>query len=222
MLELIQFPCSPFCIVQRRILEYARARFKITNIPVGDRSLVWRLTRVRHYQVPILRDGRQVLFETVDNSQVIAKYLDQKLELDLFPKELRGVRNLVWRHIENEVEEIGFKLNGAHFEKFVPKNQRLGFVRHKERKFGRGCLQTWLDQADELPARMEAELTPYEQMLMTRDHLLDDRPRFVDFDLFGNFLNSGCCEIPKPYTRLREWHKRMARIRLPKPSSNRA
>lgn len=56
MIELIQFPCSPFCIALRRILEFGRAPFKITNIPVGDRSLVWRLTRQRYYQVPIIRD----------------------------------------------------------------------------------------------------------------------------------------------------------------------
>jgi len=58
MIELIQFPWSPFCIVQRRILEYARVRFKITNIPIGDRSLVWRVTKQRYYQVPVIRDGK--------------------------------------------------------------------------------------------------------------------------------------------------------------------
>ncbi len=218
MIELIQFPCSPFCIVQRRILEYSRVRFKVANIPIGDRSLVWRLTKQRYYQVPVLRDGRQVLFETDDNSQVIAKYLDQKLELGLFPKELRGVQNLVWRHIENEVEAIGFKLNDAHYETFVPKAQRLGFIRHKERKFGRGCLERWREQADALLAQMETELAPYEQMLLTREFLLDDRPRFVDFDLFGilgNFLFNGRHEIPKTHDRLRAWHARMARIKLP-------
>jgi glutathione S-transferase len=85
MFELIQFPWSPFCIVQRRILEFAGARFKITNIPNGDRSLVWRLTRQRYYAVPIIRDGKSVIFEVNDDSQVIAKYLDTKLQLGLFP-----------------------------------------------------------------------------------------------------------------------------------------
>ena len=36
MIELIQFPWSPFCIVQRRILEFSGTKFKITNIPNGD------------------------------------------------------------------------------------------------------------------------------------------------------------------------------------------
>src|SRR5437667_7330285 len=85
MIELIQFPWSPFCIVQRRILEFSGSRFKITNIPNGERSLVWRLTRERYYGVPIIRDGKSVLFEVSDDSQVIAKYLDSKLKLGLFP-----------------------------------------------------------------------------------------------------------------------------------------
>ena len=90
MIELIQFPWSPFCIVQRRILEFSGLRFKITNIPGGDRSLVWKLTRERYYQVPVVRDGRAVIFETDEHSQVIAKYLDNKFQLGLFPDELRG------------------------------------------------------------------------------------------------------------------------------------
>jgi len=40
MIQLVQFPWSPFCIVQRRILEYSGARFTIVNIPNGERSLV--------------------------------------------------------------------------------------------------------------------------------------------------------------------------------------
>ena len=81
MIELIQFPWSPFCIVQRRILEYSGERFKITNIPNQDRSLVWRLTKQRYYGVPIIRDGKNVVFELNDDSQVIGKYLDQKFNL---------------------------------------------------------------------------------------------------------------------------------------------
>ena len=72
MIELIQFPWSPFCLVQRRILEFAGIRFKITNIPPQDRSLVWKLTRQRYYGVPIVKDGKTVVFDINDDSQVIA------------------------------------------------------------------------------------------------------------------------------------------------------
>src|SRR5262245_6209573 len=108
MIELIQFPWSPFCLVQRRILEYSGAHFKVINIPNGDRSLVWRITRQRYYQVPVVKDGKTVVFETDDDSQVIAKYLDSKLNLGLFPKEWAGIQPILWRYIENDVEGISF------------------------------------------------------------------------------------------------------------------
>ena len=42
--------------------------------------------------IQVLRDKRMVVFETDDNSQVIAKYLDSRLQLGLFPAELEGVQ----------------------------------------------------------------------------------------------------------------------------------
>ena len=215
MIELIQFPWSPFCIVQRRILEFAGARFKITNIPNGDRSLVWRLTRQRYYGVPIIRDGKSVIFEVNDDSQVIAKYLDTKLQLGLFPWDLEGVQSLIWRYIENEVEGVGFKLDNIYWRKVVPASEQLAFLRHKERKFGRGCLDQWRAQQKELLAQLEQRLVPFEEMLLHRPFLLDQRPRFVDFDLYGilgNFLYSGQYRLPAAHTRLRKWYKQMARV----------
>ena len=216
MIELIQFPWSPFCIVQRRILEYARARFSIVNIPNGDRSLVWRLTRRRYYGVPIIRDGKTVVFETDDHSQVIAKYLDDKLQLGLFPRELEGVQSLLWRYFENEVEGFGFKLNDIYWREFVPKSDELRFLRHKERKFGRGCLDQWRAQQKGLLSGLAQALIPCEQMLVGQRFLVDERPRFVDLDLYGmlaNFLYSGHYKLPTAHTRLKEWYARMTTLK---------
>src|SRR5437867_1170858 len=149
MIELIQFPWSPFCIVQHRILEFGGTRFKIIDVPNADRTLVWKLTRQRYYQVPVIRDGKNVIFETDTDSQVIAKYLDAKFNLGLFPRELEGVQWILWRHIEGEVEERGFKLNDIYYEEMVPPQDRLGFIRHKERKFGRGCIEKWREQREQ-------------------------------------------------------------------------
>lgn len=215
MIELIQFPWSPFCIVQRRILEFSGARFKITNIPSGDRALVWRLTKERYYQVPIVRDGRSVLFEMSDESQVIAKYIDAKLGLGLFPWEHEGVQSLVWRYIENEIEGITFKLNDVFWREFVPAREQLGFLRHKERRFGRGCIDQWRKQRESLLAQLEEKLVPFEEMLLHRPFLLGERPVFVDFDLLGmlgNFLFSGHYRLPKAHDRLCTWYTRMNQI----------
>lgn len=220
MLELIQFPWSPYCIVQRRILEYSGAKFKILDNPNGDRSLIWKVTRQRYYEVPVLLDRREAIFEVDGDSQVIAKYLDQKLGLDLFPKRWEGVQDVLWRYFENDVEGVGFRLNDIYWEEFVPQRDRLSFIRHKERKFGRGCLEQWRAGQASLLRDMEKKLLPCEEMLLTRDFLLDEKPRFVDFDLFGmigNFLYSGHYELPGSHKRLAAWYERMAQIKVDKP-----
>src|SRR5215468_937187 len=165
MIELIQFPWSPFCITQRRILEFSGTRFKIINIPNGDRSLVWKLTKQRYYGVPIIKDGKSVIFEVNEESQVIAKYIDSKLKLGLFPWELEGVQSIVWRYIEGEIENIGFKLNDVYWREMVPPSDQLRFVRHKERKFGRGCLNQWRAQQNGLLDQLGQKLVPFEEML---------------------------------------------------------
>jgi glutathione S-transferase len=217
MLELIQFPWSPYCIVQRRILEASGVKFKIINIPNGDRSLVWKVTRERYYQVPVLKDGPEVVFETGADSQVIAKYLDQKLELGLFPKPWEGVQDILWRYFENEVEGVGFRLNDIYWEEMVSPKDRLLFLRHKERKFGRGCIDQWRGAQSELLQELEQKLVPCEEMLLTRDFLLESRPIFVDFNLYGmlgNFLYSGHYKLPRAHTKLAAWYGRMTTIKL--------
>ena len=216
MIELFQFPWSPFCIVQRRILEFAGVRFKVINIPNGDRSQVWKLTKERYYGVPVIRDGRNVVFEMGEDSQVIAKYLDQKLSLGLFPAELEGVQSILWRYIENDIEGPCFKLTDIHWREIVPKSDRLLFLRHKERKFGRGCLDQWRAQEGELLQQLEDRLAPFEEMLRHRAFLMDDRPRFVDFDLFGmlgDFLYTGHYELPKAHKHILRWHRAMATLK---------
>lgn len=216
VIELIQFPWSNFCAVARGILEFSGADFKITNVPNGDRRLVWKVTRGRYYGVPVVRDGRRVVFESADDSQDVAQYLDRKFKLGLFPRQLAGVQDVLWRHIEDAVETPEFKLSDSHWREYVPASDTLGFVRHKERKFGRGCLDRWRAQRRELLAAFEAALAPYEQMLATRPFLLDERPRFVDFNLYGmfyNFLWTGHYAIPRSRPRLRDWHERMRRVK---------
>lgn len=214
MIELIQFPWSPFCIVQRQLLEFSGARFKTTNLKLtGDRSFIWKLTKGRYYAAPVLKDGRNIIFETSEDSQVISKYLDQKLKLGLFPAELEGEQSILWRYIENDIEELTFKLNDAHFREFVSKSDQLSYIRHKERKFGRGCIDQWRAQQKLMQSQLATRLLPFEEMLSYRPFLLGDRPRFVDFDLYGmlgNFLFRDTTSFPQTAHRYQSgnvvWH----------------
>lgn len=215
MIELIQFPWSPYCLVQRSILEFAGSRFRIINIPNQDRSLVWKLTKRRYYGVPIIRDGKTVVFELNDDSQVIAKYLDAKFQLGLFPFELEGVQSILWRCIENEIEGATFRLNDIYWREIVPPAEQLSFLRFKERKFGRGCLDQWRQQQDDWLRRLEQGLVPFEEMAAHHAFLLGDHPHFVDFDLLGmleNFLFSGHYKLPPAHNHLQDWHRQMRKL----------
>ena len=170
----------------------------------------------RYYGVPVIKDDRNVVFEMNDDSQVIAKYLDQKFGLGLFPAELEGLQAILWRYIENDIEGPCFKLTDIHWRELIPASDRLRFIRHKERKFGRGCLDQWRAQEGELLHQLEERLAPFEQMARHCEFLIDDVPRFVDFDLFGmlgDFLFTGHYQLPKAQTHLAKWHRRMERIK---------
>ena len=217
MIELIQFPWSPFCIPSRRILEFSGAKFKIINVPPQERSLVWKLTKQKYYGVPVIRDGAKVVFDDTDDQQIVAKYLDQILKLGLFPAEFEGVQSLLWRTIENEIEGATFRLNDSHYREFVKPAEQLQYLRFKERKFGRGCIDQWRKDQKVWLKKLETGLAPFEQMLAHSEFLLDERPLFVDFDLFGmleNFLFSGHYTLPKSQPNLREWHRCMKTIRI--------
>ena len=216
MIALVQFPWSPFCLVQRRILEFSRVPFKIINIPNPDRSLVWKLTKQRYYGVPIIKDGKNVVFEVSDDSQVIAKYLDARFRLGLFPPGLDGVQSILWRHIENEIEGATFRLNDIYWKEMVPPADQLEFLRFKERKFGQGCLDQWRLQQGEWLGQLERRLAPFEEMVASQPFLLGDQPHFVDFDLYGmlgNFLYSGHYKLPAAHNHLKDWFRRMSRLK---------
>jgi glutathione S-transferase len=219
MLELIQFPWSPFCLGQRHLLEYSGVRFKINNISSTDRSLVWKLTGQKYYGVPVIRDGTKIIFDDTDDQQIVAKYLDQKLELGLFPAEREGVQAILWRFIENEIEGAAFRLNDIYYHENLPAGDQLQYLRFKERKFGRGCIDQWRTDQKVWLKKLETALAPFEQMLAHSEFLLGERPLFVDFDLYGmleNFLFSGHYQLPKSRPNVREWHACMRTIQIVK------
>ena len=217
MIELIQFPWSPFCLPARRILEFSGAKFKIINVPPQERALVWKLTKQKYYGVPVIRDGTKIIFDDTDDQQIVAKYLDRKLKLGLFPADRDGVQSILWRTIENEIEGATFRLNDSQYREFVKPAEQLQYLRFKERKFGRGCIDQWRKDQKVWLKKLEAGLVPFEQMLVNSEFLLAERPLFVDFDLFGmleNFLYSGHYRLPKSQPHLRKWHRRMKTIKF--------
>ena len=55
-------------------------------------------------------------------------------------KESRGFSGDILRM---KSRDFAFKLNDIYWENVVTGADRLRFLRHKERKFGRGCIEQW-------------------------------------------------------------------------------
>lgn len=211
MLTLIQFPWSPFCITIRHILKRHRIPFTLRNITFHNRAPVITATKGAGYTVPCLVDGKRGICDVTDFGQEVARYVDRRYRLGLFPQRFEGLQLILSRYIEQELEPVGFKVNDTYVIPERPLVERTMLIRHKERKFGKGCVREWTAQRRSLCARFADLLEPIDNMLAASPFLLADRPLFVDYSLYGvleNYLFNGKTKLPD-LKHLRGWHRMM-------------
>lgn len=213
MITLIQFPWSPFCISIRRIMERHRIPHRIQNISSQDRDPIIRATKGRAYTVPCIIDGKTAVADFTDFGQEVARYIDRKFKLGLFPHEKDGIQAILARYIENDLEGIGFRVDDSYVIPTLPLVERVMITRFKERKFGKGCVQQWTKDRAKLNRQFADLLVPIDNMLASSPFLVADRPLFVDYDLsgiLGNYLYSGKTKLPN-LKHLHRWHRAMSR-----------
>lgn len=214
-MNLIQLPFSPFCISVRRMLDWAGATYRVTNVTYADRRAVVAATHGACYQVPVLVDGRKTVWDESDFGQEVARYVDRKFGLGCFPPRLEGLQRLLAQHIENDVEGAAFRIGDTHLIPTMPLYERTMAIRHKERKFGKGCVETWRSHRQWWQQQLHDALAAYDQMLDYERFLVGERPHFVDFDLYGvigNYLYTGKTRLPADLKNLRRWHAAMTEL----------
>lgn len=213
MITLIQFPWSPFCISIRRIMERNRIPHRIQNISSQVRDPIIRATKGRAYTVPCLIDGKTAVADFTDFGQEVARYIDRKHRLGLFPREKEGIQAILARYIENDLEGIGFKVDDSYVIPTLPLVERVMLTRFKERKFGKCCVQQWTNDRAKLIGHFAELLAPMDNILASSPFLVADRPLFVDYDLYGilgNYLYCGKTKLPN-LKNLQRWHRAMSR-----------
>jgi len=218
MTTLYQFEHSPFCIPVVAIFKALGTPLKIVNTPYADRSEIINLTKGAYYQAPVLVDGKKTVFESTPESQDVARYIDAKFAgARLFPEALDGIQSLVISYLENDVEDVTFRLSDPKFIDSVKSIADRGMIiRHKERKFGRGCVGEWKKQAPELRKKAEQILSPLDQMLNHTPFLLGETPVYADYlllGIIGNLTYRGYNTIPARLTALKAWEKRISIFR---------
>ena len=210
---------SPFCIPITQMLYASGVQFEKREVPNWDRSDVIRVTGGTYYQVPVLVHDGRAIFESRSDSQDVARYVDRTFAGGvLFPKRLDGMQAIVCDFLENDVEGRTFKLVDPHYiDSIEDVVARTMVVRHKERKFGRGCVEQWRSDAAALRAEADDLLERFEITLRHSPFIFGEAPVYVDFLLFGiigNLTFRGFNRLGEGQGALAAWNERMRGLRL--------
>ncbi len=215
-LRLYQYAYSPFCIPIELALRHSGIPYEVVNLEILDPTPVIKLTKGEYYQVPVIEDlfSRQVVYDKSPSGDDVARYVAEVAPLmNLFPPEVWGIQQILTHYIENECENISFKICDAYRDRWLKSDlERALHQRHKERKFGPGCLDEWARNINVLIDQFYRAIQPFEQILGTHPFLTGDRPTFADYALcgvLGNFLFPACTSLPGNCLMLEAWYTRM-------------
>lgn len=213
---LYELKHSPFCISIAQMLRAAGVPFQSRQVPNWDRGEILRLTKGAYYAVPVLRHGRRVVFESGTDTQDVAHYVDDTwFGGRLFPAAIEAPHACTIEFLENEVEARTFKLVDIHWIPAVKDLVHRGMViRHKERKFGRGCVDDWRRDAKKIRAELDQLLVRFETTLRQQTFLFGDAPVSADFLLFGvlgNLTFKGWNRLSAKQRAIAAWRERLAK-----------
>jgi ubiquinone/menaquinone biosynthesis C-methylase UbiE/glutathione S-transferase len=215
-LRLYQYTYSPYCIPIELILRYSDIPYELVNLHVGDPRPVIQLTKGEYYQVPVLEDlfSHEIVYDKSPAGDDVPRYISNLAPLmQLFPEHAQGLQKILVSYIENECEAFSFKVCDAYRERWIRSDIERGLHRrHKERKFGVGCLEEWTRTVNTLIEGFHAAIQPFEQILARQPFLTGDRPVYADFALcgvIGNFLFPGNTSLPANNLMLEAWYTKM-------------
>jgi glutathione S-transferase len=217
---IYQMAHSPFCIPVTAALASLGVEHETREVPNWDRRAILELTGGAYYQVPVLVHDDRLVFESAADSQDVARHVDHAWAGGrLFPAALDGLQAIALAFIENEIEARTFKLTDVHYlAALVDIGIRGMIVRHKERRFGRGCVQQWQRDATAIRAEADALLARFETTLRHTPFIFGESPVYSDFALFGilgNLCWNDWNRLSKEQDALAQWRARMAAWRFP-------
>jgi ubiquinone/menaquinone biosynthesis C-methylase UbiE/glutathione S-transferase len=215
-LRLYQYAYSPYCIPIELALRHSGIPYDVVNLHVGDPTPIIKVTKGEYYQAPVLEDlfSHEVIFDKSPDGMDVPRFIDNLAPLmRLFPTEVDGVHRIFLHYIENECESYSFKICDANWEKWIKNDVERGLQRrHKERKFGAGCLDAWLRDIKSLTEAFYERIQPFEKVLADKPFLTGERPVFADYALcgvIGNFLFPGNTVLPENCLLLEGWYTKM-------------
>ena len=215
-LRLYQYAYSPYCIPIELALKHSGIQYEVVTLPAGDPTEVIKLSKGECYQVPLLEDlfTHDIIYDKSPSGDDVPKFIDNLAPLmRLFPSDVDGLQRIFINYIENECEPYGFKVCDANGEHWIKTDLERGLLRrHKERKFGVGCIEEWKRNVVALTESFHRAVQPFEQVLADRPFLTGDKPVYADYALcgvIGNFLFPGNTSLPENCLMLEAWYTRL-------------
>jgi len=211
-LTVYQMPHSPYCIPITRALEALGVDFDVLNVTPHSREEVIRRSDGKFYQVPMLDHDGKLVMESSGDSIDIARYVDTTFAGGrLFPRAIEAANLSLVERIENEFEVAGFVLlDPFYLDTYEDVLIKTLLVRHKERRFGLGCVERWRNHHDTLFEDFIRLLVPVERTLSEQTFLFGDVPVYADFALFGvleNVTYKGYNQLPDSLPNLLRWRE---------------
>ena len=185
-MKLYRFRHSPFARKVQTVIDLLQLQHDVVDVSYGERNELAELTN-GYVAVPVLVDdsGRAII-----ESRDICEYLLSRPEAGwLVPSPLEGP---IWAYadfIDGPVEDLLFRVGSPDMRHQWPTaSDRALYVMNKERKFGPGCIDSWLRERDLLIARAAKLLAPSFSTLEKRRFLFGDIPTLADAALHGQSL----------------------------------
>lgn len=217
-LTIYQMAHSPYCIPITAALDALGVGFEVVEITPHTREEVIRRSDGDYYQVPMLDDDGVLVMESSADSIDIARYVDERFaDGRLFPVGIEAAHLPLIDQIENTFELAGFVLiDPCYLDSIDDVVARTMIIRHKERKFGPGCVEDWRAQKAQLMEHFVELLGPAEKSLGEQAFLFGDAPVYADFALLGvieNVTYKGFNVLPSQLANIERWRRELRGFR---------
>lgn len=205
---------SPYCAAIRQVLRALDLPWETVWVDNWDRSPVIKVTKGAYYQVPVLVDGETVVYPGSRVAKDVPYFLnDRYANGRLLPKETLGLQEIVIDYIENDLESVTFRICDPDYQDTVTDLVANTMItRHKERKFGAGCVDQWRRERDSLIKQATSMLMRFENVLEHNAFIFGEEATYADFALYGviwNMTHLGRDPLPAELKALSAWRVRL-------------
>jgi glutathione S-transferase len=183
-MKLYRFRYSPYARKVQMLLDLQGRKYDLIEVQYADRNELAELTGGYIYVPVLVDDGGQV---TVESKRICEQLLGQ--DSPLVPSPLEGP---IWAYhdfVDGPLEDVMFRIGSPAVQSAWPApGERALYTLVKERKFGAGCVDTWLNEQPQLIQRAQDLLRPSLSTLGKQPFLFGNEPTLADAALYGNCI----------------------------------